>query len=96
MHVNVELKAYCSNPHQVRTILESKRAEYKGLDRQIDTYFRVQNGRLKLREGTIENNLIFYERSNQAGPKDSNIILYTSALGSSLKDALVAVKHKRN
>lgn len=89
MHLNVEIKARCSNPQRVRDILESQRSEYKGLDHQVDTYFRVRSGRLKLREGTIENNLIFYERSDQEGPKDSNVVLYTSAPGSSLKDVLL-------
>jgi len=89
MPLNVEIKARCSDPQKVREILESQWAEYKGLDHQIDTYFKVSNGRLKLREGTIENNLIFYERSNQEGPKESKVVLYTSTYGSSLKDALL-------
>lgn len=58
MHLNVEIKAKCSDPQRIRDILESHGAEHKGLDHQIDTYFRVQNGRLKLREGDIENFLI--------------------------------------
>ncbi len=89
MHLNVEIKAKCSNPQRIREILESRGAEYKGLDHQIDTYFRVPKGRLKLREGNIENALIFYERSNQDGPKDSKVILYSSSPGSSLKDTLL-------
>lgn len=89
MHLNVEIKAKCSDPERVRKILESQNAEYQGIDHQIDTYFRVLNGRLKLREGNIENALIFYERSDQEGPKDSKIVLYSSSPGSSLKDALM-------
>lgn len=89
MHLNIEIKASCSDPQRIRDLLESQGAEYKGLDHQVDTYFKVQNGKLKLREGTIENALIFYERSNQEGPKDSNVILYSSRSGSSLKDALL-------
>ena len=42
----------------IRQILINKKADYKGLDHQIDTYFNVNIGRLKLREGSIENNLI--------------------------------------
>ena len=89
MHLNVEIKANCSNPERVREILEHRGAEYKGPDNQIDTYFKVSNGRLKLREGNIENFLVFYERDNQEGPKDSKVILYKSSPDSSLKDALV-------
>ena len=89
MHLNVEIKAKCSNPQRIRNFLESQGAEYKGLDHQIDTYFVVQNGRLKLREGNIENSLIFYERSNQEGPKDSKVVLYSTLSGSNLKEALL-------
>lgn len=89
MRLNVELKAKCSDPQKVRELLESRGTEYKGLDHQIDTYFRVPKGRLKLREGNIENALIFYERSNQDGPKDSKVILYSSSPGSSLKETLL-------
>ncbi|UOQ54255.1 CYTH domain-containing protein [Hymenobacter cellulosivorans] len=35
---------------------------YIGLDAQRDTYFRVSQGKLKLRQGTIENLVTHYER----------------------------------
>ncbi|MBI2102374.1 class IV adenylate cyclase [Candidatus Woesearchaeota archaeon] len=90
MHLNVEIKARCPNPQGVRDLLKSLGAEYRGLDHQIDTYFRVPQGRLKLREGDIENALVFYERNDQEGPKDSRVILYASRPGSTLKQALLA------
>ena len=49
----------------------------------------MNKGRLKLREGNIENYLIYYERENKEGPKQSDIILFKSAPGSSLKSILV-------
>lgn len=90
MHLNIEVKAKCPNPRRVEDILKSQKAEYRGLDHQVDTYFRVSHGRLKLREGNIENCLVFYERSDQKGPKDSKVILYKTPPGSSLKSALEA------
>lgn len=75
-HLNVEIKARSENHDQIRMMLREQCAEYKGLDHQIDTYFKVERGRLKLREGTIEKNLIFYERDDQEGPKESKVILY--------------------
>jgi predicted adenylyl cyclase CyaB len=75
-HVNIEFKARCQAPDKIRTILKSNNADFKGKDHQIDTYFKVPSGRLKLREGTIEIALIYYERSNIATVKQSNIILY--------------------
>ncbi len=89
-HLNVEIKARCSQPEKIRQLLESRNARFVGLDHQIDTYFKVPNGRLKLREGNIENNLIHYHRSNQAGPKQSSVTLYQSQPNSSLKTALTA------
>ncbi len=86
--LNVEIKARCTRPDDIRAWLLNHGAEYKGLDRQCDTYFRVANGRLKLREGNIENNLIYYERTNQQGPKDSFFRLVKVEDAASLKEAL--------
>jgi hypothetical protein len=61
-HINIEIKARCNNPDKIRTILKSKAAKFKGIDHQIDTYFKVNSGRLKLREGNIENFLIFFQK----------------------------------
>ncbi|MFT5647501.1 MAG: adenylate cyclase class 2, partial [Aureispira sp.] len=66
---NVEIKAKCADIKVLEKILLEHQADYKGLDHQIDTYFNVPNGRLKLREGNIENALIHYDRGNQAKPK---------------------------
>ena len=48
----------------------------------------VPNGRLKLREGNIENNLIYYERTNQAGPKSSHFHLVKVEDAGGLKEVL--------
>ena len=68
--LNVEIKAKCRDAGFIRDYLLSNGAEFKGIDEQTDTYFNVSVGRLKLREGNIENNLIYYERSDQPGPKN--------------------------
>jgi adenylate cyclase, class 2 len=74
-YLNVEIKARCTDPERVRTYLKEKNAKFIGTDKQTDTYFNVSKGRLKLREGNIENNLIYYERNNEAGPKESSFQL---------------------
>lgn len=73
--LNVEIKARYADPAKARNYLTQNGAAFKGRDAQTDTYFNVARGRLKLREGAIENNLIFYERPDQAGPKDSHFQL---------------------
>jgi len=88
MHINVEFKARCSEPEGIRKILQSKGADYKGRDHQIDVYFNVSNGRLKLRKGNIENSLIGYEREDYAGAKQSNVHLVRVEPGSNLEQAL--------
>lgn len=88
--LNVEIKAKSDNHSRIRDILKLKKATYKGTDYQIDTYFNVKNGKLKLREGNIENNLIHYIRENKKGPKQSKIILFKSEPNSTLKELLTA------
>jgi predicted adenylyl cyclase CyaB len=87
-YLNVEIKAKCTNAEIIRACLRNNGAEFKGTDLQIDTYFYVSNGRLKLREGNIENNLIYYERHNQAGPKSSDFILTKIPDAKNLKESL--------
>ncbi len=86
--LNVEIKAKASDLSAIRKLLESKNALKKGTDHQVDTYFNVANGRLKLREGNIENNLIHYERTNQKAPKQSKVLLFKSSPNSTLKEIL--------
>ena len=87
-HLNVEIKAICSDPSRVRDYLITHNALFKGIDEQTDTYFKVNEGRLKLREGNIENNLIFYNRNNQPGPKSSHFHLVKIEDAKGLKEVL--------
>ncbi len=100
--LNVEIKARCTDPVFIRNYLLANNAEFKGIDEQTDTYFNVINGRLKLREGNIENNLIYYHRADQAGPKNSSFQLVKIEDTEGLKDVLlkslgqkIVVKKKR-
>ncbi len=86
--LNVEIKAKCNDPSFIRNYLLSNGADFKGVDEQTDTYFLVPNGRLKLREGNIENNLIYYERTNQPGPKNSHFYLIKVEDAKGLKEVL--------
>lgn len=88
MALNIEIKARCKDPASIKEMLASHQAEFKGVDHQVDTYFNVPNGRMKFREGNLENSLIHYDRPNQAGPKKSNYILYHPHADSSLKQLL--------
>lgn len=90
--VNFEFKALLRDEAGVRSALKQLRARYVGTDHQVDTYFRVPSGRLEVREGKIENALIFYQRSDAAQPRRSSIELMLlprrNALRAILSEAL--------
>lgn len=86
--INVEIKARCANPEAARAVLRDRQARFAGVDHQIDTYFRVPEGRLKLRQGNVENNLIAYRRPNEAGPKTSEVGLAGVSNGNELRAVL--------
>jgi len=88
--VNFEFKAKATDLKKLEQKLLTLNPKYIGEDNQVDTYFNITTqGRLKLREGNIENSLIFYERTNAAGAKQSDILLYHHQPDKSLKDILV-------
>ena len=86
--INVEIKARSKDHERIRGILSSRGADFRGEVHQVDTYFNSSAGRLKLREGSIENNLIYYERPDREGPKTSHCILYKTEPVTSIKQIL--------
>jgi len=89
--INIEIKSKCPDPGIIRNILLKNKADFKGTDHQIDTYFKVMKGRLKLREGIIENGLIYYERDDNNLPKQSNFLIHKIDPANSLKEILTKV-----
>lgn len=87
-HLNVEIKARTDRAAAIKRILEDQNARFIGVDHQVDTYFKVPKGRLKLRQGNIENTLIHYNRPNQAGPKTSTVSLYHPTADAALQEVL--------
>lgn len=86
--LNVEIKARTARPSNIRKILIGRGARFVGRDHQVDTYFYCAEGRLKLREGTIENALIFYRRADDNGPKRCDISLARLGADHDLKPLL--------
>lgn len=87
--LNIEFKATTKNLAALESLLLQHNPLFFGEDHQIDTYFNVSVGRLKLREGNIENALIHYERENTAGTKSSHILLYQHQPDKTLKEILI-------
>jgi predicted adenylyl cyclase CyaB len=88
--LNFEFKAKTARLSELETLLQSFHPRYVGVDEQKDIYFTVPYGRLKLREGNIENALIHYHRTNIAGAKPSHVLLYQHQPDDTLKQLLTA------
>ena len=88
-HLNIEFKAKANNIEGLEEKLLSLNPQFIGEDHQKDTYYNVNTGRLKLREGNIENALIWYQREDVGGAKQSDILLYRHAPDDALKNILI-------
>lgn len=76
MH-NVEYKAELRDFGLARVLCRNLGATSLADLAQIDTYFRVPNGRLKKRETEGEpTEYVFYDRPNRSGPKVSSFTIY--------------------
>lgn len=91
MHINFEFKARTKDIAGLEEKLLELDPHFIGEDHQVDTYFNVKRGRLKLREGDIENSLIYYERPDTSSPKQSDVLLYEHAPAPMLKEVLTRV-----
>ena len=89
--LNFEFKARTEDIGALEKSLLGLDPLFIGEDLQVDTYFNVNNGRLKLREGNIENALIWYERKNAAEAKISKVLLYQHSPDPTLKTILIKV-----
>ena len=87
--LNFEFKARTRDLKKLEVQLLLLNPKFIGEDNQTDTYFNVARGRLKLREGNIENSLIWYERQNITGAKQSDVLLYEHDPDKTLKDILI-------
>jgi homotetrameric cytidine deaminase len=88
---NVELKALDPDPARSLAVCRELGAEDRGMIRQRDTYFRAQEGRLKLREeqpgGAV---LVQYDRPDGAQARESRYRLVPVEDAEGLREALDA------
>jgi len=86
---NVEIKARITSVESLLSLTAALADEGPIEIRQDDTFFRCQNGRLKLRDfldGTGE--LIFYRRADQPGPKESFYLRSVTSTPEVLRESL--------
>lgn len=91
MATNIEIKARVADPEALRERVEALSDSAGELIIQEDTFFNVPHGRLKLRLLAPDHGqLIYYQRSDQAGPKRSDYLLASTQEPQSLKAILAA------
>lgn len=84
---NIEIKARLHDLEGAGRVAESLGARYMGSDRQVDTYFRVPRGRLKLRESLFAGEqLIPYDRPDLPGPKRADYEVLPAPRGGRTKE----------
>src|SRR5947199_2206336 len=89
MACNIEIKARIESIEAI-TAKVAELADQGPIEiPQDDTFFVCKRGRMKLRAfSSTEGQLIFYQRPNQAGPKESFFLISPTASPDSLREAL--------
>ncbi len=87
----VELKARYEDLGKARALLSG--AERVGVFAQVDTYFSLGERRLKLRaiDGRQEGQLVYYERPNVGGVKESRVLLAPLPDAATVRDILTRI-----
>jgi predicted adenylyl cyclase CyaB len=88
---NLEFKARLRNPATIHAVLAKHDIPLAATLRQTDTYFQIENGRLKLREIEGEKpQLIFYVRPDAAAVKRSDYLIAPVSAAAALREVLGA------
>src|SRR5439155_19313215 len=103
MKRNIELKANFTNHAEAVRALRAIGAAEQPAMRQVDTYFRVPRGRLKLRELADRAELIGYRREDRSKTRRSEYVVaklsdpraVKAALEATLGVAIVVKKRRR-
>jgi len=82
LYADITIKARCTDPAQVESILLQHKVDYVGLDVQTDTFYEADYGRLKHRQGNIENVLIHYKRERSGNAHQTEVLIYLKNPGS--------------
>jgi predicted adenylyl cyclase CyaB len=89
---NVEIKARCADLEAARVCAVRIATKHVGVDRQVDTYFRTSEGRLKLRESSLSGGqLVPYLRSDASAPRRSDYRVIPVADPEGLKRLLARI-----
>ena len=87
-HVNAEFKARCADPRDAVRRVRAAGARWISKEHQVDTYFRVVEGRLKVRETGTRAELVWYFRGDTLRSKRSDVVMLTLRSAPSVKATL--------
>ncbi len=92
MNRNIEIKAQVADLTALRRVVENLAEEGPETVEQEDTFFTCRRGRLKLRRCTasVQAELIYYERPDSCGPKESRYLVHPVGDPDGLRDVLSA------
>lgn len=76
LYKDITLKARLTSPKKTEAVIQSMKAIFIGKDLQTDHYFQTPKGKLKWREGFIENLITHYERINENGLEKTIVYRY--------------------
>jgi len=85
---NIEVKVRLTEYHEALEFVSSLTGQKPLQLKQVDTYFKTTNGRLKLREEAGQSELIFYIRPDQPDSKRSDYLRVPVVEPDKLKDVL--------
>src|SRR5258706_10095526 len=89
MPANVEIKAKVQDPVRIKALAADLARAPARLIGQEDVFFEVPRGRLKLRIfSSIAAELIYYEREDRPGPKESRYWISRTSEPESLRGVL--------
>lgn len=89
MPANIEIKARVKNFKVLKRNIEDLYQINAEEISQVDTFFKIEDGRLKLRVcSNTKGELIYYLRNNSAGPKRSDYYIYKTDNPEELKKLL--------
>lgn len=74
---NIEIKARLHDLRATQEIIANYCPNHESIENQVDTFFKTESGRLKLRETKGKSVLIFYDREDSIEPTKSDIIIST-------------------
>ncbi len=91
MPLNIEIKAKIRDPQRQQALAAALATAPAEMLHQLDTFFCVPSGRLKLREmAPHRDELIFYDRQDLPGPKASSYSICQTETSDALRSLLAA------